>query len=46
MGHAAICTAKPLTTSASTPVYRREMVRLFTRRALEEAWNGQNGAAR
>jgi 4-hydroxybenzoyl-CoA reductase subunit beta len=40
--HAAIRTAKPLTTSASTPVYRREMVRVFTRRALEEAWrNGQ-----
>jgi 4-hydroxybenzoyl-CoA reductase subunit beta len=38
--HAAIRTAKPLTTSASTPVYRREMVKLFTRRALEEAWKG------
>jgi 4-hydroxybenzoyl-CoA reductase subunit beta len=37
--HAAIRTAKPLTTSASTPVYRREMIKLFTRRALEEAWN-------
>ncbi len=34
----AIRTGKPLTTSASTPVYRREMVKLFTRRALEEAW--------
>jgi carbon-monoxide dehydrogenase medium subunit len=34
----AIRTAKPLTTSGSTPVYRREMVRVFTRRALEEAW--------
>jgi 4-hydroxybenzoyl-CoA reductase subunit beta len=34
----AIRTGKPLETSASTPVYRREMVRLFTRRALEEAW--------
>lgn len=34
----AIRTGKPLTTSASTPVYRREMVNLFTRRALEEAW--------
>jgi len=40
VAHAAIRTAKPLTTSASTPVYRREMVKLFTRRALEEAWNG------
>ncbi|HXW54434.1 MAG TPA: FAD binding domain-containing protein [Candidatus Cybelea sp.] len=36
--HAAIQTGKPLTTSASTPVYRREMVKLFTRRALEETW--------
>ena len=44
LAHAAIRTAKPLTTSASTPVYRRDMVRLFTRRALEEAWQGRNGA--
>jgi 4-hydroxybenzoyl-CoA reductase subunit beta len=29
---------KPLTTSASTPVYRREMLKVFTRRALESAW--------
>ncbi len=43
VAHAAIRTGKPLTTSASTPVYRRDMVRLFTRRALEEAWQGQNG---
>jgi len=43
--HAAIQTGKPLTTSASTPVYRRDMVRLFTRRALEEAWNGRSGAS-
>lgn len=42
VAHAAIQTGKPLTTSASTPVYRREMVRLFTRRALEEAWRGRN----
>lgn len=42
VAHAAICTGKPLTTSASTPVYRREMVRLFTRRALEEAWKDGN----
>lgn len=40
VAHLAIRTAKPLTTSASTPVYRREMVNLFTRRALEEAWRG------
>lgn len=32
---------KPLTTSASTPVYRREMLKVFTRRALEEAWKGR-----
>ncbi|HEV2385648.1 MAG TPA: FAD binding domain-containing protein [Candidatus Acidoferrales bacterium] len=36
--HDAIRTGKPLTTSGSTPVYRREMVRLFTRRALEQLW--------
>lgn len=39
VAHAAIQTGKPLTTSASTPVYRREMLRLFTRRALEQMWN-------
>lgn len=44
VAHAAIRTGKPLTTSASTPVYRRDMLRLFTRRALEEAWRGGNGA--
>jgi 4-hydroxybenzoyl-CoA reductase subunit beta len=38
VAHAAIRTGKPLTTSASTPVYRRDMVRVFTRRALEEVW--------
>ena len=43
VAHAALRTGKPLTTSASTPVYRRDMVRLFTRRALEEAWRGRNG---
>lgn len=43
VAHAAIRTAKPLTTSASTPVYRRDMVRLFTRQALEAAW--KNGRA-
>ena len=45
VARAAIQTGKPLTTSASTPVYRRDMVRLFTRRALEEAWNGRSGAS-
>ncbi len=43
VAHAAIRTGKPLTTSASTPVYRRDILRLFTRRALEEAWQGCNG---
>lgn len=37
----AIRTGKPLTTSASTPVYRREMVKLFTQRALEETWSAR-----
>jgi CO/xanthine dehydrogenase FAD-binding subunit len=37
-GQAAIRTGKPLTTSSSTPVYRRDMLRVFTRRALEETW--------
>lgn len=40
----AIRTGKPLTTSASTPVYRRDMVKLFTRRALEETWGARNGS--
>ena len=38
VAQAAIRTGKPLTTSASTPVYRREMLRVFTRRALEQSW--------
>jgi len=44
VARAVIRTGKPLTTSASTPVYRREMLRVFTRRALEEAWRVQNGS--
>ena len=36
----AIRTGKPLTTSSSTPVYRREMLHVFTRRALEQSWCG------
>jgi 4-hydroxybenzoyl-CoA reductase subunit beta len=32
-------TAKPLTTSALTPEYRREMIRVFTKRALLEAFD-------
>jgi len=39
--HRAIQVAKPLTTSHSTPVYRRDMVKLFTRRALEAAWDAK-----
>jgi 4-hydroxybenzoyl-CoA reductase subunit beta len=31
-------TGKPLTTSVSTPEYRREMLRVFTRRALQTCW--------
>ena len=34
VGDLAARTAKPLTTSALTPEYRREMIRVFTRRAL------------
>jgi len=32
-------TAKPLTTSALTPEYRREMIRVFTKRAILAANN-------
>jgi 4-hydroxybenzoyl-CoA reductase subunit beta len=35
-GDIAAKTAKPLTTSALTPEYRREMIRVLTRRALRE----------
>ncbi len=34
VGNLAAKTAKPLTTSAITPEYRREMIRVFTKRAL------------
>ena len=30
---------KPLTTSASTPEYRREIARIFVKRAVRQAWN-------
>ncbi len=33
-------TAKPLTTSALTPEYRREMIRVFTKRAILSLGNG------
>jgi 4-hydroxybenzoyl-CoA reductase subunit beta len=39
IGELAMRTAKPLTTSALTPEYRREMVRVFTKRALMAAAN-------
>jgi 4-hydroxybenzoyl-CoA reductase subunit beta len=38
VAHDAIRTGKPLRTSASTPEYRRQMVRVFVRRALREVW--------
>jgi 4-hydroxybenzoyl-CoA reductase subunit beta len=38
-GDLAARTAKPLTTSALTPEYRREMIRVFTKRALLAAAN-------
>jgi 4-hydroxybenzoyl-CoA reductase subunit beta len=37
VGDLAARTAKPLTTSALTPEYRREMIRVFTRRAVMAA---------
>jgi len=36
---AAIRTGKPLKTSVSTPEYRRDMLRVFTRRALARLWS-------
>lgn len=38
VAHEAIRTGKPLRTSASAPEYRRHMIRVFVRRALEELW--------
>jgi len=40
----AIRTGKPLRTSASTPEYRRQMVRVFVRRALREIWGNGHAA--
>ncbi|MGA7908783.1 MAG: hypothetical protein WCA16_15340, partial [Candidatus Sulfotelmatobacter sp.] len=37
VGDLAASAAKPLTTSALTPEYRREMIRVFTKRALLSA---------
>jgi len=42
--HAVIRIGKPLTTSVSTPTYRREMLRVFTRRALRELWSRNDGS--
>ena len=39
VGDLAAKTAKPLTTSALTPEYRREMIRVFTKRAILAAAN-------
>jgi 4-hydroxybenzoyl-CoA reductase subunit beta len=39
IGDLAARTAKPLTTSALTPEYRREMIRVFTKRAVLAAAN-------
>ncbi len=38
VAHEAIRTGKPLRTSASTPEYRRHILRVFVRRALEDLW--------
>jgi 4-hydroxybenzoyl-CoA reductase subunit beta len=45
VGDLAAKTAKPLTTSALTPEYRREMVRVFTKRAVLEAAAEQEAAS-
>jgi CO/xanthine dehydrogenase FAD-binding subunit len=37
VGELAARMGKPLTTSALTPEYRREMIRVFTKRAVLEA---------
>jgi 4-hydroxybenzoyl-CoA reductase subunit beta len=43
VGDLAASTAKPLTTSALTPEYRREMIRVFTKRAVLAAARGVEG---
>ena len=42
VAHDALRTGKPLRTSASTPEYRRQMVRVFVRRALREVWGSHH----
>src|SRR6266568_1042154 len=44
VAHEAIRTAKPLRTSSSTPEYRRQVVRIFVRRALRELWHDPSSA--
>ncbi|MBI4466955.1 MAG: FAD binding domain-containing protein [Acidobacteria bacterium] len=41
--HAVIRTGKPLKTSVSTPEYRRDMLRVFARRALTRLWSSNGG---
>ncbi|HTC93607.1 MAG TPA: FAD binding domain-containing protein [Terriglobales bacterium] len=45
VGELAAHVARPLTTSALTPEYRREMIKVFARRAVLEAAKNQNGSA-
>jgi len=42
VGDLAAKTAKPLTTSALTPEYRREMIRVFTKRAVLAVANNES----
>ncbi|MEE8201708.1 MAG: FAD binding domain-containing protein [Candidatus Acidoferrales bacterium] len=46
VAQAVIRTGKPLKTSVSTPEYRRDMLRVFTRRALTQVWSSNGGPAR
>ena len=43
VAHDAVRTGKPLRTSASTPEYRRNIIKVFVRRALQDLWmNGKS----
>src|SRR5207245_10646827 len=44
VAHEAIRTAKPLRTSSSTPEYRRQVIRIYVRRALRELWHDTSSA--
>lgn len=46
IAYQAIRTAKPLRTSASSMTYRRHMIRVFVRRALNELWESAQPSAR